>query len=518
MFDGIRRSRKKDFLQKRKKKKRQEEREKQIEEEKKEKKKKQEEILFQQKKNTDNEEERKKKIDQNESKEKKDFLTKERVLHDEPNKRKYDKTRDFLPHQWSPKEEKKDPIEENSQKREIKKRQETPTFPPTPSPKKQKEKHPQVETQEKKRIEKEERKDELLEYQVIRELERLLKNCNYELKQLYIEESILSKEVDKSSTEKDLDYILNEIDNLLLYLKKIRNQLEPIQKSYDLDQIYQLHNKELTQLIEEYKQQVKSQKQIEGTLSDIKRKEEYTSLIKRIIQFERMQDELRQRVEEKKQQMALREEDFQKAKEEFLKIDEAKTYINSYIKDSERKIHFIEERINEAVDITTKTEIKLHYSLEAIVKTMILLRMIRKNPMQKANGLAAIQTLMALDLIKNLLTPEQRQINITTYHLTDYRDFILNSLNDVSEIQRLITNGLYQIKDLRSYIEKQFGEYKNEIREYNDLLSSMDRMEIELTEREYNINHIQSEMQNQLETNNYKVLRYQNLEEKEEVV
>ncbi len=364
----------------------------------------------------------------------------------------------------------------------------------------------------------EEDTENALEYKVVNELERLLKNCNYELKKIYVELNVLQKESENMETIREVEDALEEIERLLTYLEQIKKQLEVISDSYNLDLIHRLHDRTFTDLVEEYKSQVKSERQIENTVSNIKRNEEYTSLMKRILVFEQMQQTLREEIERKKEEIELREEEFEKGKEAFLPIEAMKEQIDRYIKESERRLVTMTQKVQEAVRQTTKTEIRLHYSMEAIARSLLLLHMIRKNPLRNANGMAAIQTLITLNLLKQILIPEKQKIQLTEYHYTDYQDMIHQSLNDTKEINQIIESGFTQIKDLRTYIEKEFGAYKDSLPEYKDLLASMDKIEKELSERAQNMKNIQSEMERNLESNNQKVLYYKQLDGQEEVI
>lgn len=354
--------------------------------------------------------------------------------------------------------------------------------------------------------------EEILELKVTIELERLLKDNRYELKKLYTELDALKKESDYLYQVSDAEQAIEEIERLLEYLERIKKQLKVISEANNLDLIFQLDDSYFTNLVEDYKRHIKDQQVIEDKIKDLKRNEEYTSLMKKILEFEKIQENLANTLEERKEELEERDFTFDKIQDEYFGIEKINLELESLIYESEKYLSKIEEKVNEAVDITTRTEIKMHYSMGILARTLLLLSLFKMNPHPKANAITAVETVVAIDLIHKLLKPRKEQRTITEYHYHNYSNMIENALGDIDSISYLIQDGIKEVQELKKTFKEEFKDYADILPEYKSLLSSIDKIERELKEREENMLRVQKDMNVQLEKNNQKVLDYERLQ------
>jgi len=354
-------------------------------------------------------------------------------------------------------------------------------------------------------------KEEILELKIATELERLLKENRYQLKKLYTELDMIQKEKDSIYQISDIEKAIEEIERLLDYLERIKRELEVISKSHNLDHVFELKDPYFTDLVEEYKNHVKGQQVMDDTMKDLKRSEEYTDLMKRILEFEKMQEDLSLELEDKRKEFEERDTGFEILQGEYLDLEKVSKEIESLISDSEKYLEEIENKVSEAVEVTKKTEIKLHYTMGVLTRVLLLFSLLKMNPKPKANLVTAVETIVAVNLIQKLLTPTREQKTITEYHYHDYHSMILNALGDIDSIDHLLKTGLSQIQDLKKTFESEFSSYETVFPEYRDLIYSIDQMEKNLLEREDNMHRIKDEMKQQLHKNNEKVLEYDRL-------
>lgn len=354
-------------------------------------------------------------------------------------------------------------------------------------------------------------KEEILEFKVATELERLLKENRYQLKRLYTELDIVQKSKDSIYQVSDTEEAIEEIERLLTYLEQIKKELEVIHKSHNLDHIYELKDSYFTGLVEEYKSYVKNQQVIDDAMKDLKRSDEYTDLMKRILEFERMQEELSLELEEKKNEFEERDIDFELLQDEYLDLEKASKEIENLIIDSERYLKEIENKVSEAVEVTKRTEIKLHYAMGVLTRALLLISFFKMNPKPKANLVTAVETIIAVNLIQKLLTPRRDEKTITEYHYQDYHSMITNALSDMDSIDYLVKDGIHQIQDLKKTFEREFASYETVFPEYKDLIYSITQIEKNLLEREDYMHRMKDEMKKQLNKNNEKVLEYERL-------
>lgn len=354
-------------------------------------------------------------------------------------------------------------------------------------------------------------KEEILEFKVATELERLLKENRYQLKKLYTELDMIQKEKDSIYQVSDTEQAIEEIERLLTYLEQIKRELEVISKSHNLDHIFELKDSYFTDLVEEYKNYVKDQQVIDDTMKDLKRSEEYTDLMKRILEFERMQEDLSLELEDKRKEFEERDANFESLQDEYLDLEKVGKEIEGLISDSEKYLKEIENKVNEAVEVTKRTEIKLHYAMGVLTRALLLFSLLKMNPKPKANLVTAVETMVAVNLIHKLLTPTKEQKTITEYHYHDYQSMIVHALGDIDSIDSLVREGIHQIQDLKRTFENEFSSYEAVFPEYKELIGSIEQMEKDLLEREDHMHCIKDEMKQQLNKNNEKVLEYERL-------
>ncbi len=355
------------------------------------------------------------------------------------------------------------------------------------------------------------KEEEVLELKIAEELESLLKKNRYELKNLYTELEEIEKESAYLYKVGDVEEAIEDIERLLAYLEQIKKQLEVISESYHLDDLYALDDTYFKDLIEEYKEYVKDQKIMDEKVKDLKRNEEYTSLMKKILEFEQMQLELAETLEEKKQKLEERDYELEEMQNQSLDIEKINQELESLIRDSEKYLEEIQNKVNESVEITKRTEIKMHYTMGVLARTLLLFSLLKMNPKPKANAVTAVEAMVAIDLIHKLLNPKKEKRVITEYHYQDYRSLIQNALGNIDSIFYLIQNGIREIQDLKSTLKEEWKEYEDVLPEYQELFQSMEKIEKELLEREENMNRIKENMKLQLEKNNQKVLEYEQL-------
>lgn len=354
-------------------------------------------------------------------------------------------------------------------------------------------------------------KEEILEFKVATELERLLKENRYQLKKLYTELDMIQKEKDSIYQVSDTEQAIEEIERLLIYLEQIKKELEVIRKSHNLDHIFELKDSYFTDLVEEYKNYVKDQQVIDDNMKDLKRSEEYTDLMKRILEFERMQEDLSLELEDKRKEFEERDVNFESLQDEYLDLEKVGKEIEGLISDSEKYLKEIEDKVNEAVEVTKRTEIKLHYAMGVLTRALLLFSLLKMNPKPKANLVTAVETMVAVNLIHKLLTPTREQKTITEYHYHDYQSMIVHALGDIDSIDSLVREGIHQIQDLKRTFENEFSSYEAVFPEYKELIGSIEQMEKDLLEREDHMHCIKDEMKQQLNKNNEKVLEYERL-------
>ena len=349
----------------------------------------------------------------------------------------------------------------------------------------------------------------LWELKVIQELENLIKENQYQLDKLFAEYYLLEKEVDAVQYSEDSQYLSQEIEKLLDQLERIKRELEVLVDTIDLENIYQLHDDYLTYLVENYKQQV-SKDMIIKQVEDFKHDPEYLSIMKKIILFEQARNELEEQVKDKQYELDLRDQEFEQLKTECLEIEKTTTLLQQLIDDANRALIDIQAKVAETVHVSENVKTRLKSSLSLMAQILLMIALLKKKPFKQSIGLMAVEGILAANILKELLNPKEIKEITLTSDIKDYQDEIISAINDVGAVTDLVEKSLVDIQEVRKNFEQDFRIYQD-LAEYKELLTMMLDMEEELTANKEKIVFVQQEMARELEKNDQKVKRYENL-------
>lgn len=349
----------------------------------------------------------------------------------------------------------------------------------------------------------------LWELKVIQELENLIKENQYQLDKLFAEYYLLEKETDDIQYSKDAEYLSQEIEKLLDQLEKIKRELEVLVDTIDLENIYQLHDDYLTYLVENYKQQV-SKEMIIDQVQDFKHDPEYLSIMKKIILFEQARDELEEQIKDKQYELDLRDQDFERLKTECLEIEKTTALLQQLIQEANRSLEEIQAKVAETVHISENVKTRLKSSLSLMGQILLMMALLKKKPFKQSIGLMAVEGILAANILKELLNPKEIKEITLTSDIKNYQEEILSAINDVGSVTTLVEKSLVDIQEVRKNFEHNFSIYQD-LPEYKELLTTILDMEEELKTNKEKIVFVQQEMARELEKNDQKVKRYENL-------
>ena len=352
---------------------------------------------------------------------------------------------------------------------------------------------------------------ELLELAVVNEFEVILKNYRYDLNNLIIDYNVLKKEVDNAIEVDELDKISEEIDELVRKLEIIKKEMALLTSSGSFNDIYKLHDPYLENIIDEYKESLLYSKEVLDTVTNLESDKLHVSLINKINEFEREKDKLTQKLNDTKEKYEIRDEDFIKWKANYLNIESINKSLDNIATLADEKLAEIEELVNKSVDITEIVEHRMMGTLEILTRTMIIMAMLRKNPMMQANVAMAGGTLATFNAIRHMINPDLGTRTRLVADITDYKDMIFNTMNDTENINHLINDSLSDVSRMKTIFEDEFKEYQYDFPEYKEIFDKLDKIEKEMLERKQNMVRISHELEYQYNKNNAKVKQYENL-------
>ncbi len=350
-----------------------------------------------------------------------------------------------------------------------------------------------------------------LQLKLIDELDEILKENRFELNKLITEYNILNKEADNLIETKDAEKASEEINELLDKLERIKKEMENMTNSSTLKNIYEFENHYLNKLLTDYKDSIKTNLPLQKQVEDIEKDKTYVSIVNKIIEFEQERNKLQIKVNAKKAELELRDDEFDKLKDNHLNIEKITKELDSIIKETERELDKIKDKVNASVKVTEIVETKMVSSLSIVTKALLLMTVLKHNPLRKANGLAALEALTAISLISNLAKPKKVTTTTITTDLVDYKNNLIDALKDTKNIDQLVDDSIKNISELKDTFEDEFKQYQYDIPEYDKVFSSLNKMEKELKEKKDNMSKINQELSYQYNKNDQKVKKYENI-------
>lgn len=343
-----------------------------------------------------------------------------------------------------------------------------------------------------------------IEKQIIQIIEKDIEEKNFQLKKIDSEIHTIKKNIDLVTDEDQMTKIEEEINRLQEMLERIKKQILSLEKTFDFKFPVDEPDNYLIYLVEEYKEYRKDDKDFYKKLQD---KKEYISLVDALIDIELKHEEIVEKMEEKKEQLDLNEEQIEKLNDEVIDMEEVSKNIEQMISKQQQLLEQIEYKLNETVNITERVETITKSVNHTIFELFLLMSVLKHNLSIKNNAIAAATAAMALDAIIKMTTPIKEKVIVKDYDLQDYRKMIDNCISDTSFLEQMIYNNLNQISKVKYTFEKDYSSCSY-LPSYKEAIDKLTALEDNMKERKKDVSKMKRNMELQLEKNNAKVKKY----------
>lgn len=351
--------------------------------------------------------------------------------------------------------------------------------------------------------------DVTIDIDTLDEIEKMLiKNYN-EIQAIKYELDLLEKQEDDTHTKYEIEILLEE-------LKLIIKKFEQIKKDFyssNFEEIYNHSddNNYIGLLINEYKNAVKNNELSEDVINGIKQIEEYITLINDIIEVETKKDDVEKKLDDKKEKLGIRDNEFEDMKIEYSNIEKMNNYIDGFSNEYNIIIKDIENKVAKSEEIKKTAEYKseLVVNHNRLLISTLLLAATPAIPFTRGGNLLKMGLMMsAIGGISSSFRVRTKESKVTTQiNFTDYAKEIQTSINSVQDMSLMIDKTRLDIKNIREEFIREFGEYINQIPEYYDLISNLDKIEKDLLVKASIAKEYDQKLEDVLEQNNVKVKR-----------
>lgn len=326
--------------------------------------------------------------------------------------------------------------------------------------------------------------------------EKQLKDVRYELRQLIFDYNALVKANDEAVLSSDAQIILDRLSDIISKIESLRDKIkiEDFDK-YDDNYIYTL--------IEGYLAEFKDHKLV----SELKDSPLYILISKKLDELDSKKTNLNKKVDEKKDELALKEEKFDELKEKYSKLDR----FNKELVDFQREQEVLLKELREKVRTAESVEEKIRYEVQAMsaqsrrTLRLLTLQMMFPGP-RIARGLAAT-TASYLYFVNNIIRPKTVARRYRTVKVIDYSKEIKSNISLLDDAINTLGKTSTQIDKMITMIKEEYSDYFGVIPECDELLHNLRKIKNDLEEKEYEMEKVKEEQRLLLEKNNAKVLK-----------
>lgn len=356
-------------------------------------------------------------------------------------------------------------------------------------------------------------KPELLQISIIEEIDNLLRNDAYDLRDIKYRLDVLNAQEKDEVLLENIEKIQKELEDLVRRFEEIKKRYDKAYSTLNISDIDLINNLDLGFSIRDYIGNGKDGIDNSTTLNQIHEIEEFICIINSIIDIEKQKDLVEDSIDGKLIDFSIRDEEFIKLQDQYADVEKINDYIDQYNAKMDSIIADLEEKIKNNTEITRslETTFEIVPDINRMLQATLMLASMELIPPTPMGSLFRATLFMgAAQMMASAFTPREETTEITRTVVTDYSKDILNNRATITDVLGNIEDAYDNIKYMKDTFEHQFSEYKNQIPEYDTLIKNIFSMEKELERQQYLAYDYKAQIDKALEVNNQKVKRLEN--------
>lgn len=327
--------------------------------------------------------------------------------------------------------------------------------------------------------------------EIINHYEKRFKDIRYELRKILFEYYVIEKEEGKVSNSMQADVLLERLNVVIRKLEELKEQLSKMNQMNDME-IYQFINNCLIDFQEED--------------TEVKDSPFYLSIAEKVDEIDQKKERLKKKVEEKKKVFVTQEQNFDQMKKKYEKFEEFQQILSDLQETQKELLKEIQEKVENAVNVEKKVEIKLKYLNDQSSRILRILSLSMMIPgFYSAKGFT-LATFAYLNFMHQLLHPQLEKTEYEVIQVEDYTDMIEDSIHSIESVQKDISGVRDQLEKTIKEVEEQFQDYAGIFPDFRQFLFNLNKIKSNLEEKEYEMEKIKSENGKELEKNKAKIL------------
>ncbi len=356
-------------------------------------------------------------------------------------------------------------------------------------------------------------KPELIKISIIEELEELLRNDSYDLKDIQYRIEVLQQQEKDEVLLENVEKIQKELEDLIKRFNYIKDKYADLYGYISIKDMEFITGLGIGNAIRDYIGNGKEGFDNSRTIDQINEIKEFIEIINGIIDVEKKKEDLSEKVDQKLVDFGIRDEEFIKLQDRYTNVEAINNKVDEYNRTITFALRDIEAKIASSVDISKRIETTTSIvpDLNRIMEATVLMASTSLIPPTPLGQLfKASLFISATHMMATALTPKTEQKEIITTTVTDYSRDIQVSKDNINSILNNIDTAFTEISYMKDTFQREFSQYASQIPEYDKLIQNMFNIEKELERQQYIAYDYSISFDQALNKNNQKVKRMEN--------
>lgn len=351
-------------------------------------------------------------------------------------------------------------------------------------------------------------KPELIKISIIEEIETLLRNDMYDLRDIEYKIEVLQQQEKDEVLLENVERIQKELDDLIKRFNQIKDKYDDLYGYISIKDMEFITGLGIGNAISDYIGNGKDGLDNSRTLDQINEIKEFIDIINNIIEIEKKKDDVEEKVEQKLDDFGIRDEDFVKLQDQYTNVEAISAKVEKYNIEITSALVDIEAKIANSVDISKRLETttSLVPDFNRIMEATILMASTKLIPPTPIGHLfKASLFISAAHMMATAVMPKTEQKEVITTTVTDYSRDIEVGKDNINSILNNIDTAFSEINYMKDTFEKEFSMYANQIPEYDKLIQNIFNIEKELSRQQAIAYNYSYSFDQALDKNNQKV-------------
>ncbi len=318
-------------------------------------------------------------------------------------------------------------------------------------------------------------------------LMRMIDRNLYELAYFKEELTDLTDKTKKAKTKEEIEEIEKRFLMLKERLELVYNEFLDLKQKASSAEIPNEYNESLSELLNKYKLDIKSDENIEQLLKKMDTKfKENLNIMESIVCLEESKEILGDEIYTKKEDIRVRNEELERNNETLEKIDFIKNELDRTLESNKEAIHSVIEHVN---SIRPEERVRYQFNVaENLMRTALnfgaSFALLNPNNGRLSNAYGAVTMLNAIRSIGRIFEPERQVYYVSS---NDFENEILEHLNDFTYINRNLDLSIEEIEKLKDDFDDKYIQYIDDIpeisesyRQINDLQDQLKDIKVEM--------------------------------------